>query len=166
MADDHETSSNTGVPHLDGRYLIKIESWEANLHVGLASSYAPREHQFQGGLAFVRGFDMKGRVVAPRVSSGKAIDIHLSTFGPELQFGDDGLDEVGQLWFHTSKQRQFSATLLVPEAALPLAATSLGTAWKYLHLWTFDEDDERASVNAFSFSSEIHENLTAWIAGD
>lgn len=166
MADDHEIPSTTGVPQLDGRHLVEIESWEANLHVGLASSYAPREHQFQGGLAFVRGFDLKGRVVAPRVSSGKAINIHLSPFGPELQFGLDGLDEVGQLWFRPSKPRQFSATLLVPESALPLAAISLGTAWKYLHFWTFDEDDERASVNAFSFSSEIHENLTAWISGD
>lgn len=104
-------------------------------------------------------------MVAPRVSSGKAIDIHLSTFGPELQFGDDGLDEVGQLWTQPSKPRHFSATLLVPESALSLTAVALGTAWKYLHLWTFDEDDERASVSAFSFSSTIHGNLASWISG-
>ena len=35
-----------------------------------------------------------------------------------------------------------------------------------LHFWTLDEDDERASVGALSFSSDIHENLTASIAGD
>jgi hypothetical protein len=166
MAADHKIPPTPGLPHLDGRFLIEIESWEANLHVGLASSHTPREHQFQGGLAFVRGFDLKGRVVAPRVSFGKAIDIHLSTFGPELQFGDEGLDEVGQFWIHPSKPRHFSATVMAPEAALPLAATCLGTAWKYLHFWTFDEDDERASVGAFSFSSEIHENLTPWMAAD
>lgn len=166
MATDQEDTAEPGFPALDGRFLIEIESWDAPLHVGLAPSYTPREHQFQGGLVFVRGFHLKGRVVAPQPRVGKAIDVYLSTFGPDVQFGDDGLHEVGQLWIQPSKPRYFSATFLVPEAALPLTAIGLGTAWKYLHFWTFDEDDERASVSAFSFSSDIHENLAAWIAGD
>ena len=101
-----------------------------------------------------------------RDRAGKAISVHLSPFGTELLFGEDGLDEVGQLWIQPSSSRNLSATLQIPQTALPLAATCLGAAWRYVHLWIFDEDDERASVSAFSFSSDIHENLAAWIAGD
>jgi hypothetical protein len=168
MEADHEDNEGAGSSPNEGRFLIEIESWDGNLHVGLAPRSTPAEHRFQGGLAFVQGFEIVGRVVAPKASFAKAIRVWLSPFGPEVQFGDGGLDEVGQFRTHPQERREqaFTATLLVPEAALPLAATCLGSVWKYLHIWTFDEEDNRASVSAFSFSSIIHENLDAWIAGD
>lgn len=168
MEADNEDTARAGAPLLEGRFLIEIASWEGDLHVGLASQLTPREARFQGGLAFTRGLEIRGRVVAPKGSFARSINIWVSTFGPELQFGDDGLDEVGQFRTVAEDDRihDLTATLLIPEAVLPFAATCLGSAWKYLHIWTFDEEDGRAGVSAFSFSSSIHENLRAWISGD
>jgi hypothetical protein len=148
----------------DGRLLIEIEAWDGSLHVGLSSDLTPPEYRFQGGLSYVRGFDVDGRVVAPGRHRAKKIRLSLSPFGPDTWFGPEGLDEVGQLNIHAAQsgKADFSATLLIPEAALPLAATCLSSVWRYVHVWTFDEDSERASVSAFSFSSTIHRNLEAW----
>ena len=168
MEADHGEPPQSLAPGYEGRLLVEIESWDGNLHVGLAPPSTRSEQRFQGGLAFVRGVEIKGRMIAPKASFAKAIRVWLSPFAPEVEFGDSGLDEVGQ--FRTLPQgrrgHDLAATLLVPEAALPFAATCLGSAWKYLHIWTFDEEDERASVSAFSFSSTIPENLRAWIARD
>jgi hypothetical protein len=143
MEADHEDAQGAGSSPNEGRFLIEIESWDGNLHVGLAPRSTPAEQRFQRGLAFVQGFEIVGRVVAPKASFARAIRVWLSPFGPEVQFGDGGLDEVGQFRTHPQERREqaFTATLLVPEAALPLAATCLGSVWKYLHIWTFDEED-------------------------
>jgi hypothetical protein len=47
-----------------------------------------------------------------------------------------------------------------------MTSAGLANAWKYLHLWTFDDDGDRASISAFSFSAAIHENLEPWASGD
>lgn len=168
MEADHGDAPRLGSPRHKGRLVVEIESWDGNLHVGLAPQSTPSEHRFQGGLMFVRGFEIKGQVIAPKARSAKAIRVWLAPFGPEAEFGDGGLDEVGQLrTLHQARRgRDLAATLLVPATALPFAATCLGSTWKYLHIWTFDEEDERASVSAFSFSSTVPENLGAWIADD
>jgi hypothetical protein len=126
------------------------------------------EYRFQGGLNFTRGFDLECRVIAPKALSGKCIKVWLSPFGPDVKFGTDGLDEVGQLHIcaRQPEKPDFSATLLIPESALSLVATCLGLSWKYVHMWMFDQCADRASVSAFSFSSDVHKNLDAWIAGD
>jgi hypothetical protein len=152
----------------DGRFLVEIDRWDATLHVGLSSDSAPQEYRFQGGLSYVRGFDIDGRILAPGRERAKSIRLRLSPFGTDIGFGPGGLDEVGQLHIHAGRSGKpdFSATLLIPEAALPMAAICLSSTWRYVHIWLFDEDSERASINAFSFSSSIHENLRAWAAGD
>lgn len=168
MEAGHGDTPRSGAPGHDGRLLVEIESWDGNLHVGLAPQSTPSDQRFQGGLAFVRGFEIRGRVIAPKARFAKVISVWLAPFGPEVKFGDGGLDEVGQFRASLQERRghDFAATLLLPEAGLPFAATCLGSAWKYLHIWTFDEEDERASVSAFSFSSKVPENLGAWMAGD
>ncbi len=157
-----------GPGFFDGRLLIEIETWDSSLHLGLSPEAIPVEYRFQGGLAYTRGFDITGRVIAPKTCRTKSIRIWISPFGPEAQFGPDGLDEVGQLHVVRpgSGRSDLTATLLVPEAALPFAATSLSSVWKYIHVWTFDEEDDKASISAFSFSSTVHANLDAWIADD
>lgn len=152
----------------DGRLLVQITTWEGNLHVGLSSELTPPEHRFQGGLDYVRSFEIEGCVVAPKRHRGKSIRLWLTPFGPDMRFGPGELEEVGQLRFRPrqSGKPDLSATLLVPEAALPTAATCLSTIWKYVHIWTFDERAEQASVSKFSFSSTIHGNLKEWIASD
>jgi hypothetical protein len=152
----------------DGRFLVEIDRWDGSLHVGLSTDTVPQEYRFQGGLSYVRGFEVDGRVVAPKAHRSKAIRIWISPFGPEVRFGSDKLNEVGQLYIRrpVPQKPDFSARLMIPEAALPMAATCLASVWKYLHIWTFDEDAERASVSAFSFSSTVHRNLDAWVAAD
>lgn len=151
----------------DGRLRVELGAWDATLHVGLSSDSAPQEYRFQGGLSYVRGFDIEGRVVAPGRDRAKSMRLRLSPFGSDIGFGPGGLDEVGQLHRHVrgSGKPDLSATLLVPESGLSMAATCLSSTWRYAHIWTFDEDEERSSINAFSFSSTVHENLHAWVAG-
>lgn len=59
-----------------------------------------------------------------------------------------------------------TATLLMPDSAISTAATCLASLWKYIHIWTFDEGVDEAGVRAFSFSREVHDNLSGWIAGE
>ncbi len=150
----------------DGRLLIEIETWDSTLHLGLSSDATPVEHRFQGGLNYIRGFNIEGRVIAPKAHCTKSIRIWISLFGPEMLFGRDGLDEVGQLHVvrPASGRSDLTATLLVPETAQPFAATSLSSVWKYIHIWTFDEEDDKASISAFSFSATVDANLDAWIS--
>lgn len=152
----------------DGRLLIEVEGWDATMHVGLAPDLMPPEYRFQGGLSFVRGFELNGRVLAPPAHRGKQIRAWLSPFGPEIRFGPDTIEEVGQIHVelpHPEKP-DFSATLLIPEGALAMTATCLGSAWRYLHIWTANEDNQRASVSAFSFSQSVHRNLDPWVRGE
>lgn len=149
----------------DGRLLVEIDAWDADLHVGLSTDAMPQEYRIQGGLSISRGFRIDGRIIAPKTLRTKSIRIWLSPFGPDMQFGPDELDEVGQVYIHTHRPQKpdFSATLLIPEASLPVVAICLSSIWKYVHVFTFDEDAERASVNAFGFDAKLHNNVIAWV---
>lgn len=167
MEADRDGSQPFDQSLFEGRILVEIKAWDANLHVGLCSDLVPPQQRFQGGLNYTRGFAIEGRIAAPRLHRDKAIEVSLAPFGPEILFGDDGLDEVGQLRFRRSKPQSpdLSATLLIPESSLAQTATCLGSIWKFIHLWTMDEEHDRAGIRAFSFSSTIHDNLSAWVAG-
>jgi hypothetical protein len=146
----------------DGRLLVEIEAWNCALSVGLSSALMPRQYTFQSGLDVTRGFDIEGRLRAPSRYRDQRISIHLQPFGP----GREEWDEVGRLYFHPDRpggRPQLMATLLVPEVTLSMIATCLGTSWKYIHVWTFDEDAEEASVSSFSFDTKVHKNLAAWV---
>lgn len=158
----------SGESYFDGRLLVEIDGWEGNLHVGLSSELTPQEYRFQGGLNYVRGFDLSGRVVAPKHQRGKPIRLWLSPFGPDMRFGPGELEDVGQLNLNPpeSLKADFTGTLFFPEAALSTVATCLSAVWKYVHIWTFDERDDQASVSAFSFSSSVHKNLEVWATSD
>ena len=54
-------------------------------------------------------------------------------------------------------------TLFLPHDALPMAVTCMGSAWRYIHIWTRDRDKDEAAVSAFSFTRTIHKNLDDWI---
>lgn len=151
---------------VDGRLLVEITSWTGSLHVGLSSSLTPLEYRFQGGLAYVRDFVIDGRIVAPKAHRSSPIRVWLSPFGPEMLFGPDEMDEVGQIYFPSPQKPALSANLLLPEGSLAAVATCLASVWRYLHVWTFDEGAERASVSAFSFSSTVHRSLDARVAED
>jgi hypothetical protein len=152
----------------DGQLLVEIEAWEGGLHVGLCSDLTPEEERFQGGLAYLRSFILSGRVVAPKSQRGRSIQLWVNPVGPEVRFGPEDLDEVGQIQLHSREAPapDFRGSLFLPESGLLFAATCLSTNWKYLNILTFDERDGHASVSAFSFSSIIHKSLEAWVARD
>jgi hypothetical protein len=143
----------------DDLLLVELKAWNWNLHVGLCSDLTPPDQRFQGGLSYIRSFEIQGLIRAPSTLRSKAIRIWTLPFGPELRFGPD--DDVGQVYFRspTGKHGELSATLHVPEGAISTMATCLGSVWKYLRIRTFDPDQERASIAAFSFSSDIDDNL-------
>jgi hypothetical protein len=151
----------------EDRFLIQISRWDWNLHVGLSSEAVPAQYRFQGGLDCTRAFALDGEIIAPAAHRAKGIRISLSPFGPDMRFGSADMDEVGQLYFPRAEigKSHFSTTLLIPEDAIAATAACLGSVWKYLHIWVFDRDTDRASVRAFSFSSRVHKNLDRWIAG-
>lgn len=153
---------------LEGRVLIKIDAWDWLLSVGLSSELTPPEHRFQGGLHYVRAFEIEGKVVTPGAYRGRPVRVWISPFGRDLRFGPDDYPEVGRVFLrHPERRRKgLSLTLLLPEDAIATTATSLASVWKYLHVWTFNEDEEQASISSYSFSADIHPNLKAWVNGD
>jgi hypothetical protein len=147
------------------RLLIEIDAWDWPLHIGLSSESMPLEHRFQGGLSYVRSLELEGRIAAPKLHRGKTIRISLSPIGPEVRFGSDGLGLVGRLHIHPPALKAWdcSATLWMPEAALPTSAICLGSVWRYLHIWLLEGAQDVADVGAFSFSSTFHKNLEGWV---
>lgn len=81
-----------------------------------------------------------------------------------MRFGPRDMDEVGRLYLPSPalESRGFRANLMIPEDALTTAAVCLNSVWKYLHIWTFDPDEEEASVRDYSFSATISEKVKPW----
>ncbi|HXA38890.1 MAG TPA: hypothetical protein VNW53_07825 [Phenylobacterium sp.] len=148
---------------LEERLLVEIEAWNWNLHVGLCSDLTPPDQRFQGGLSYGRSFDVRGLIRAPRNLQSKTIWVWILPFGPDLEFGPD--DDVGQVSFRnpTAQRGELRATLLVPESAISTMATGFASTWKYIHIFTFDDDGERASIARFSFSPDIDDTLRPWV---
>jgi hypothetical protein len=156
-----------GPRFVGNRYLVEITDWDNNLHVGLSPSSAPPEARFQGGLLYVRGFEIEGRLIGPLAAREHRLRAWTLTLDPALDFSprDDGLDRVGWLYRRqkASEDDSFTATLYLPQDAIPLTATCLAATWKYLHILTGERDQERAAITNFSFSKKIPKNLLPWI---
>lgn len=152
----------------DGRFMVEIAEWNWAVYVGLSPQTVPVEYRFQGGLNYSRGIEITGRVRAPNLHRGKLMRIWISPFGPEIDFGADGLDRVGQFY----KDRpdaigsNFQASLHLPEEALSPAITCLSSVWRYLDLWIDHYEGDEAAVTAFSFSANVHPNLAEWAGAD
>lgn len=138
----------------EDRFLIEISDWDWGLHVAIAPEFLPQEQRFQGGLLYSRSLDIIGTVVSPDRHSGKVIRLSLLPFGSDVQFGPDGLQELGQLYEagERASGAHFTSTLILPEDALPISVTALASAWKYVHVWTEGDPAVRAAVTGFTFS--------------
>jgi len=166
MSDDPQWNAARDPRFFDDRILIDIETWDWNLRVAVSEPSKRLKSRFQG-LECGRNFTIRGRVRAPSALRGKVLDVTLSPFGPKVLFGRNGLKEVGRLSVGMpGHDVDFSATLMLPESAIPSTATSLASVWKHLDLWAFDATDEGAKISAFAFSAVIHPNLADWANGD
>ena len=168
MASEHSANAAQEPGFYDGRLLIRIKTWDWPLSVGLNSEATPPEYRFQGGLHYVRAFEIEGEIVAPKARVGRPVRVWISPFDASLRFGPQDYPEVGRLFLrHPEKGRKgLSMTILLPEDAIATVATSLASVWKHLHIWTFNEDAEQASIRSYSFSADIHPNLKGWVNGD
>jgi hypothetical protein len=139
---------------VEDRFLIEISDWDWGLHVAMAPEILPQEQRFQGGLLYSRSLDIVGAVLSPELHSGKVMRLSFLPFGSDVQFGPDGLQELGQLYEvdRGASGAHFTATLILPQDTLPACMTALASAWKYLHLWTEGEPAVRAAVTGFTFS--------------
>ena len=157
-------NATTDPGFFDGRYMVEIGEWNWGLYVGLSSHLTPIEHRFQGGLGYERSIEIAARVRAPSPHRGKLMRVWISPFGPDVRFGSDDLDEVGQFYERTGDAlgSDFRVSLHLPESALGPALTCLSSVWKYLDIWAVDNPKDRGSVTAFSFSASIHPNLIDW----
>lgn len=168
MSSDHPGNAALDPGFFDGRFLIEIETWEPGLSVALSRKSIPEEYRSKDGLDHLRNFDIVGRIAAPKAHRGKSIRVWISPVGPEVRFGtesEEERDEVGRLFYQPeSRTSDLSASLWLPESSLAFTVTCLASCWKFLHLWAFDEYDGEASVNRFSFSSNVHKNLDSWIS--
>lgn len=140
------------------RFLIQISSWDWALQVGMAPESMPKEHRFQGGLLYSRSLDIDGKILAPESHRGRAIRLSFMGFGPDIEFGPEGLQELGQLHEGRNESRgpDFVATAILPQDALPTCATCLASVWGFLHLWTDGNPAERAAITDFAFSRLVH----------
>lgn len=135
-------------------FLIEISDWDWGLHLAIAPEALPQGQRFQNGLLYSRGLDITGAMVSPDRYSGKIIRLSFVPFGSDVQFGPDSLQELGQLYEadHSASGAHLTGTLILPEDALPTSVTALGSAWKYLHIWTEGDPVVRAAVTGFTFS--------------
>jgi hypothetical protein len=168
MADEHAQNAAADAGFFESRFLIRIKSWDWPLSVGLSSDLTPPEHRFQGGLHYVRAFDIDGEVTAPKALRGCRVRVGISPFDESLRFGPEHYPEVGRLVFrHPEEGRKgLSLTILLPEDSITTTATCLTSVWKYLHVWTRPGDEEQASIRAYTFSADIHPNLQGWANDD
>jgi hypothetical protein len=168
MADERAQNAAEEPGFFDGRFLIRIKTWDWPLSVGLSSDLTPPEHRFRGGLHYVRTFDIAGQIAAPKAFRGRPVRVWISPFDESLKFGPKDYPEVGCFYFrHPELRREgLSLTILLPEDAITATATCLASVWKYLHVWTFNEDAEQASIKSYSFSADYHPNLKSWVDAD
>ena len=147
----------------DDRLWIEILSWDWNLAVAISSKLTPKEHRFQGGLNYVRAFELSGRVVAPHAHCGRTIRIWISPFGADMRFGRDEMDEVGRLYLSptSSDKADWTARLMLPADAVAALATCLGAVSKYVFISIFDGRDEEASIDHYAFSSTLPDGAEA-----
>jgi hypothetical protein len=148
-------------PIRDKEFRIEILAWDWNLAVAISSELTPVEHRFQGGLSYVRGFEIWGRVVEPEAYRGKTVRISIFPFGPEITFGPDEIDEVGRLYLSgpAGNKADWTVSLLLPENATTPLATGLGTVTKYLFIRIFDADANEASIDHYAFSASLPVSL-------
>ena len=141
----------------ENEFRIEILSWDWNLAVAISSELTPMEQRFQGGLSYVRGFELWGRVATPEMHRGKTVRIWISPFGPEITFGPDEIDEVGRLRLRPPETHKadWTVSLMLPEDAIAPLATSLGMVSKYLFIRIFDIETNDASIDFYSFSSTL-----------
>lgn len=141
----------------ENEFRIEILSWDWNLAVAISSELTPMEQRFQGGLSYVRGFQLWGRVATPEMHRGKTVRIWISPFGPEITFGPDEIDEVGRLRLRPPETHKadWTVSLMLPEDALTQLATCLGTVTKYLFIRIFDSDVYEASIDHYAFSASL-----------
>jgi hypothetical protein len=167
MSDDPQWNAALDPRFFDGRILVDILAWDWNLRVAVAGSSAGPRSRFQGGLEYGRNFKIQGLIRAPGSLRGTTIDVTLSPFGPKILFGRNGLKEVGRLTASAACEgADLAVILMLPESAIPATATSLASAWKYVHLWTLDETEDGARISAFTFSAAIYPNLLDWANAD
>ena len=168
MAPTDEPNAVLDPGFFDNRLLLEIEQWECKYTLGLSPASIPLKYRFQGGLFFGQDFEIEARVIAPRSHRDEAYRIRLSPVASSVDFGADGLDEVGRIYFRAQNgiTTGSSIMLFIPEATMATVAICLAHVWRYLDISTFDETDDEASVSAFSFARDIHENLVPWVSGE
>jgi hypothetical protein len=157
------TLGDEGHASLEREIRIEILSWDWNLAVAISSELTPVEQRFQGGLSYVRDFQLWGRVVEPKACLGKTVRIWVSPFGPDIAFGPDEMDEVGRLHLAQAagNKSDWTVSLMLPEDAIASLAICLGTVSKYLFIRTFDVSTDEASIDHFAFSSTLPEDVVA-----
>lgn len=164
MTQDAEPNAAEDPGFFDGRYLVEIETWDWNLHLAVSRESMPPEYRFQGGLDYVKTFELEGRIAGPEALRNQRIRVWLSPFGPDTQFDVENPDGVGRIWRHNPPKYgvEYSATLRIPEASVAAAATCLASVWRYLHMWTFDEDGDELALERFAFSRDIPPKIASW----
>jgi hypothetical protein len=152
----------------NGRFMVEIREWNWNFYLALSPPGVPVKYRFQRALNYSRGIEIIGKVRAPSLHRGKLMRIWLSPFGAKTIFGRKGLKWVGQFNRNYSDEFgcNFYAGLHLPEEALSPAITCLSSVWRFLDIWTTEDQGEEASVAAFSFSASIHPNLVDWAGAD
>jgi hypothetical protein len=165
MADEEDDGAAPSTLY-EGHLLVEILSWEWGFHLGV-SRVGPREHRFQGGLDRVRTIRVEGRIQAPQVHRGRNIRVGFTPFGPELRFGG-GLKTVGSLFLYRSApdSRDWEASLMLPEADLPMLGIALSTTSRYLHIWTPSVDVEVARVTNYGLAASLGEKVKSWAGLD
>jgi hypothetical protein len=149
-------------PVLEDEFRIEILSWDWNLAVAISSKLTPVEQRFQGGLSYVRDFELWGRVVEPESYRGKTVRIWIWPFGPDITFGPDEIDEVGRLNLSppAGNKTDWTVSLMLPVDATASLATCLGTVSKYLFIRIFDARGDEASIDLYSFSATLPGSVT------
>jgi hypothetical protein len=149
------------------RWLVEILSWDSLLGLAITAPGLPEEAKPHGELAYSRGVDIRGRLVAPKPHADKAIRVWLAPSPLRYWTGPEAFDEVGQFVAHDQPKNgsDFEATVLIPDDSLTDALISLASAWRYIHIWTVDPFP-RASISRASFSRDLHPNLEPWIRGE
>lgn len=158
MAGRKKASAIASSGFFAGRYLVEIVTWDWDFFLGVT----PPPEVGTPQLIDARAITMKGRILAPASHRDQRIRLLITPLRSDHVLRDDPY-RIGELRpGEDPEEANLDGMACIPEDTLGPVLTSLGSNWKYLHLWASGDPNTPRPITALSFSRTIPPNVRGW----
>ena len=165
MASNDKAEELLASGFFDGRILVEIEAFDPGFFFGVSPKRTPVKQRHLGHFMFTTGIVVQGRLIAPKAQRGLQAQIWMTPLSPKLLSGHGQYKNVGRFGINPDNPNPAEriGTFYFDETERSYLVTCLAQTWKYLDIWVHGEDDYQ-TVDIYSFCSNLHPNLDAWVA--